>query len=78
MNPTTAITRIIAGIAVIGVAAFVYFSNRGKVAGSDLVMIDLFGSRMQATPGQLTLAFGAAFLVGVVLLLLGIVGLTRR
>ena len=78
MNPASGISRIIAGLAVIGVAAFVYFSNRAKLAGSDTVLIDLFGSQMQASPGQLNLAFGAAMLVGVVLVLLGIAGLLRR
>ena len=78
MNPASAILRIIAGLAVLGVAAYVYTSNKARISGSDMAMVQLFGFQTEATSGQILFVFAAVGLVGLVLVLLGIAGLVRR
>lgn len=78
MNPTSAILRIIAGLGVIAVAAYVYTSNKARIAGTDTAMVQVFGFQTEATSGQILFVFAAFGLVGLVLILLGIAGLLRR
>ena len=76
MNPLSSILRIICGIAVLILAGSIYFKARPQVAAG--AQVQLFGATFAAESWQLTLGFGVIALIDVVLLMLGLLGLSRR
>jgi hypothetical protein len=75
MNPVSAILRIICGLVLIILAYSTYNSNSQHFAAGEPLRV--FGFTTSASPGQLTFAFGAIGLIGLLLIGLGVVTLLK-
>jgi hypothetical protein len=76
MNVISAILRFICGLALIGASYATYQRTRVQVVAGQ--PIEIAGVTIGASPGQLSFALGIVGLIGVLLLVLGLVSLTRR
>ncbi|MGI8605502.1 MAG: hypothetical protein ACR2OZ_21210 [Verrucomicrobiales bacterium] len=77
MNLQSAALRIVCGLAIAGVAAYVYSTIKPDVENSDQQGALLFGQQIDISPSVLLFIVAAVGIVGVLFAVLGVIQLLR-
>jgi hypothetical protein len=78
MRVISGLIRIITGLAIMGMAAYVYLTNQEALEGTKEVTVIIFGQELVATPPHLIIGLITAAAIGGLIELLGIFTLVRK
>jgi hypothetical protein len=78
MRIVSGLIRILAGLAIMAMAVYVYLSNQAQLEGTGPVTVVIAGQELTATPTQLIIGLIIAAVIGGLIELLGIFTLVRK
>jgi len=78
MQILSGLIRIVTGLAVMGMAIFVYLSNQEQLSGTKEVTLSILGLEITALPQQIIIGLCFAGVAGLVIELLGVWTLMRK
>jgi hypothetical protein len=78
MRIISGLIRVFTGLAIIGMAMFIYISHQGQLVGSKEITISILGREITALPYQIIIGLCFAGAVGLVIELLGVWTLVRK
>ncbi len=78
MRIISGLIRIITGLAVMGMAGFIYISNQEQLSGTKEVTVSIMGHEMTALPNHIIIGLCFAGAAGLVIELLGVWTLIRK
>jgi hypothetical protein len=78
MRIVSGLSRLIAGLGVMGMALYVHLANQPQMEGRAEVTMTIAGLEIVATPAQMHLALVTAAMIGALLVALGVATLVRK
>lgn len=78
MRILSGLIRMITGLAIMGMALYVYLTNQAQLEGSDPVTVVIIGQEFTAAPQQIIIGLITAAAIGGMIELLGIFTLVRK
>jgi hypothetical protein len=78
MRIISGLIRIITGLAIMGFAGFIYFTNQEQLSGSKETTVSIFGQSITTTPENIIIGLGVAGVIGLLIEMLGVWTLVRK